>query len=66
MNRTTAPGASTRGVYRIRDGWGGQHSACVQYDDGTRLEMAEDLYRMRGHAPPFDDLPWKDKDKEPR
>jgi hypothetical protein len=69
MNRMTSPGsllgrpagATARGVYRVRNGWGDQHSACVRYNDGTHLEMAEDIYRTRGHQPPFDDLPWKDK-----
>jgi len=50
------------GIYRVRNGWENEHSVCVRYSDGTHLEMAEGIYRMRHHLPVFDDLPWKDKD----
>ena len=49
-----------KGLYRIRNGWGDEHSVCVEYADGTRLDMAEALYRMRKHEPPVDELPWQD------
>jgi hypothetical protein len=46
----------------VRSGWGNEHSVCVRYRDGTHLEMAESIYRMRGHAPAFEDLPWNEKE----
>lgn len=47
-----------RGAFKIRDGWGGQHSAWIDY--GTKsFEVPEDQYRSQGYQPPFDDLPWK-------
>jgi hypothetical protein len=46
-----------KGLYRVRDGWGTEDSVCVEYEDGTRLEMRESLYRARGHQPSADGLP---------
>jgi hypothetical protein len=48
------------GLYRVREGWGNEHSVCVEYADGTRLEIGESLYRIKGCQPPLDELPWKD------
>ncbi len=41
------------GVYRVRDGWGTEDSVCVEYEDGTRLEVGELLYRARDQPPPI-------------
>ena len=49
-----------RGIYRMRNGWGTQHSVHVKYDVGEELDMPEDRYRARSYQPPFDQLPWKD------
>ena len=50
-----------KGLYRIRNGRGIEHSVCVEYEDGTRLERADGLYRMKGHQPPADELPWQEE-----
>jgi hypothetical protein len=50
-----------KGRYRIRDGWGTEHSVCVEYEDRTRLEMGESLYRLKRYQPPIEELPWQDK-----
>jgi hypothetical protein len=51
-----------KGLYRIRDGWRTEHSVCVEYEDGTHLEMGESLYLIKGYQPPPDELVWQDKD----
>lgn len=48
-----------RGIFKIKDGWANQHSACVEYDDGQTHELPEDRYRAQGYNPPFDKLPWQ-------
>jgi len=48
--------------YRERKGWGGQDSARVKYDEHQELDLPEDRCHDRGYQPPFDQLPWKDRD----
>ena len=48
-----------RGLYRVKDGWGNQHSAMVEYMPGRREEIPADQYRLRRYQPDFDSLPWR-------
>jgi hypothetical protein len=52
--------SGARGVYRIRMGWGTQHSVMVDYGN-TQMEISEEKYRENGYEPPFETLHWKDE-----
>jgi len=46
------------GKYRTRGERGLPHTAWVT-DRSISFDIGEDLYRWRGYAPSFDELPWK-------
>lgn len=47
-----------RGLYRVKDGWGGEDSAWVVYEDPSRLyELPASLYAAQGYQPPLPTLP---------
>jgi hypothetical protein len=45
------------GLCRIKDGWGGQDSVLVHYDDGTVQELPARRYIERKYLPLLEDLP---------
>jgi len=45
------------GICKIKNGWVRQDSVWVEYDNGKRLEIAANQYRVEGHKPPIDQLP---------
>jgi hypothetical protein len=49
-----------RGIYRIK-GVGDLPDDVRVDDDGITLPMAEAVYRVRGHAPPVEALPWQNE-----
>jgi hypothetical protein len=52
---------AAQGLYRVRNGWGNQHSVVMKYDDGKEFEVSETQYRDRDYMPLFDDLPWQEE-----
>lgn len=46
------------GRYRTKGKAGAPPTAWVT-DRSISFDIGEDLYRWRGYAPPFDELPWK-------
>ena len=50
------------GLFRIKDGWGNQHSVRVLYETGDEQEVPQDQYDLRGYVPPFDSLRWSDEE----
>jgi hypothetical protein len=62
-DRAMDPGTNRRklrrGLYRIRYPGGLGNDVRTREIDGTgELTIAEPLYRARGYAPAFEDLPW--------
>lgn len=57
----------TKGVFRVKNGWGTEDSVWVQYDDPTRLyELPASEYTSQGGQPPLESLPLRDTNKIPR
>ena len=48
------------GIYRIK-GIDGRPDDVRVDDDGITLPMEESVYRVRGHGPPVEELPWQDE-----
>jgi hypothetical protein len=53
--------SKARGVYREHMGWGDQHSVMVDYGI-TQMDISEEQYRRDGYDPPFEQLPWRNKE----
>lgn len=46
------------GRFKTRGREGAIHTVWVT-DRSIAFDISEDMYRWRGYAPPFDELPWK-------
>jgi hypothetical protein len=46
-----------RGKCKIKDGWAGEDSVIIVYDDGTELEVPASRYEAQGYEPPIASLP---------